>query len=252
MDAKLFYTPSWRKKSWGLARFFFPYPKHHHSPLKLGVGFVTTARGSCVAKQICEMPLPGGGFGVFHAKNGKGPHPFFGGGNWDTPVNIVHRECEFADAIFTTRMGILKLRTNIRRWFSSPLIILAILQIRFIDFKIQQRRLKYLSTIVTTSVPKLHESQGGVIFDDFPNSVGWAKNHVEPLPIFLLHQTARYQPLLWGNKAIWVLQMNAWLKPWSRHHSNLQSWKLREIWYSQILHLQLGLGICMYLQPEFT
>ena len=30
---------------------------------------------------------------------------FFGGGNWDTPVNIVHRECEFADAILHDANG---------------------------------------------------------------------------------------------------------------------------------------------------
>ena len=47
---------------------------------------------------------------------------------------------------------------------------------------------------------------GGLSLMIFPNSVGWAKNHVEPLPIFLLHQTARYQPLLWGNKAMWVAE----------------------------------------------
>lgn len=79
MDVKLFYIPSWRKKKLKFGfTFLFPYPNHHYSPLKSGVGFLTTARGSCVAKQICEMPLPGGGFGVFHATNGKGPYPFFG------------------------------------------------------------------------------------------------------------------------------------------------------------------------------
>lgn len=90
---------------------FVPISKSSSLTSQVGDGFVTTARGSCVAKQICEMPLPGAWcfFWGVPRDEWKGTLPVFldcfGGGNWDTPVNIVHRECEFADAILHDANG---------------------------------------------------------------------------------------------------------------------------------------------------